>query len=209
MDVDGLARISCVLLLLYGDDAEDGVGELIVKGEVGQLVVLIVGQQDVVAVPLDGRRRIRFNMTLQIHVKLQGLAQAFSRDLDGGLELNLHVHIPARALTDHVGGHAVVSATVLLGNLLERQVIAFGHGLVGGKRSVILAAPVDLRWWISTGVATQHHLLAISCHNWSGRVVRDNRRPAHDERHIRSLLVRESYEHLALIDSAIGLLDVL
>ena len=51
VDVDGLAGVVGVLLLLDGDDAEDGVGVLVVEGEVGEPVVLVVVQQDVVAVP--------------------------------------------------------------------------------------------------------------------------------------------------------------
>ena len=50
-DVDGLAAVVGVLLLLNGDDAGDGVGVLVVQREVGDAVVLVVGQQDVVAVP--------------------------------------------------------------------------------------------------------------------------------------------------------------
>ena len=62
-DVDGLAAVVGVLLLLNGDDAGDGVGVLVVQRVVGDAVVLVVGQQDVVAVP-EEELRASFKMVL-------------------------------------------------------------------------------------------------------------------------------------------------
>ena len=69
------------LLLLDCDDAQDGVGVLVVEGKVRERVVLIVLELDLVAVPSDGRRGVRLDVALEVHVELQRLAKALPRDL--------------------------------------------------------------------------------------------------------------------------------
>ena len=63
-NVDGLAGVVCILLLLDCNDTEDGVGVLVVKGEMGNAVVLIVGNENSVSVPLDGWGRVSLNLAL-------------------------------------------------------------------------------------------------------------------------------------------------
>jgi hypothetical protein len=59
---------------------------------------LVVGEQDVVSIPFDCRRRIGFHVTLEIGVELQGLADALSNDLDGRRELDFDVNVSSSTL---------------------------------------------------------------------------------------------------------------
>jgi hypothetical protein len=59
---------------------------------------LVVGEQDVVSIPLNCRRRIGFHVTLEIGVELQGLADALSNDLDGRRELDFDVNVSSSTL---------------------------------------------------------------------------------------------------------------
>ena len=74
---------------LYGDDPEDSVGVLIVKGKMRDAVVLVVGDGKGVPIPLNGRWGVGLNFALQIHVKLEGLTQPFTGDAQHRGKLNL------------------------------------------------------------------------------------------------------------------------
>jgi hypothetical protein len=59
---------------------------------------LVIGEQDVVSIPLDCRRRIGFHVTLKVGVELQGLADALSDDLDCRRELDFDVDVSSSTL---------------------------------------------------------------------------------------------------------------
>ena len=60
--------------------------------------MLVVVELHVIPEPLYGRRRVGLDLALQVHVELEGLAQALAGDLDGRLELHLHVHVATGTL---------------------------------------------------------------------------------------------------------------
>lgn len=112
--IGGLAHIIAVLTLLDRDHAERRVGVLVGGGKVRDAVVLVVGQLDVILGPHNGRRRVRLDVALQIHVVLQGLSQPGPGHGDHWRELHLHVDVATIALADAIVGHAVVGAAILL-----------------------------------------------------------------------------------------------
>jgi hypothetical protein len=57
-------------------------------------------------------------------------------------------------------------------------------------------------------ILPQDHPLAFVGDHGSGRVIGNDRRPPHNQRHLGRLLVVESDENLTLIDGAVSLLDV-
>ena len=63
-------QVDSHLLLLDRDDAQDGVGVLVVEGKVRERVVLVVLQLDLVAVPSDGGCGVSLNVAFQVHVEL-------------------------------------------------------------------------------------------------------------------------------------------
>ena len=113
-NIDCLARVVGVLLLLNRDHPENGVDVLVVECKVGNHVVLVVVQQNIVSVPFDGWWWVSLDMALEVHVELEGLAQPLSGDVDHGRELHLHVNVSSSSLAYHVGGYAVVSSSVFL-----------------------------------------------------------------------------------------------
>ena len=149
-NVDGLAGVVCILLLLDCNDTEDGVGVLVVKGEMGNAVVLIVGNENSVSVPLDGWGRVSLNLALQVHVKLEGLAEPPTGYAQHWRKLNLkssyllvhqkdiilscghwtylNVNVSSCPLSDDISGDAVVGPSVLLGHIGENEIVAFEDG---------------------------------------------------------------------------------
>ena len=69
------------LLLLDCDDAQDGICVFVIEGKMGERVVLIVFQLDLVAVPRDSGRRVGLDVAFEVHVELQRLAKPLPGDL--------------------------------------------------------------------------------------------------------------------------------
>ncbi len=66
----------------------------------------------------------------------------------------------------------------------------------------------DRRGGVSAGVAFELDGLALADHDGARRVVKDDRRDAHGDGHVRRNLLSHSEKHLALVFSRIILLDV-
>lgn len=132
--VGGLAHIISVLALLNGDHTQRRVGVLVGGGEMGDAVVLVVGQLDVVLGPDDGRWRVRLDVALQIHVVLQSLSQPGLWHSDHWGELHFHVDVTPVALADSIVRHAVVGAAVLLLHGLDAQDVADIGGAIWKRR---------------------------------------------------------------------------
>ena len=122
---------------------------------------LIVVQLDVVSEPLDGRRRVGFNVAFEVGVELERLADAFAADPDRRRELNLDVDVSTRADADDVRRDAEVRAAVFLLHGREGQDVALEDGLVVGHGRVVLPTPVNFRRRISGRVAPELDLLAF------------------------------------------------
>lgn len=85
------------------------------------LVVLIVGQRNVVLGPDDRRQWIRLDVTLQIHVVLQGLAESWTGNTDERLEFDGQIDVATVALAHTVVGHAVVSSAILFAHIVDLE----------------------------------------------------------------------------------------
>jgi hypothetical protein len=119
--VDGTAQVVAILTFLDGDDTQGGIGEFIGRGKLGDTVMLVGGQLDFVFQPNDGRWREGFDVTLQVHVVLEGLAQPGTWHSDDGCEFDFQVDVAAITFADSVVGDTVVGAAILLVDRVDFQ----------------------------------------------------------------------------------------
>lgn len=110
--VNGLTDVVAVLSLFNGDHPNGRVGEFIGCCEMRNAVMLVVRQLHVIFDPNDGRQRICFDVTFQIHVVLQGLTQSRSWHCDHWSEFNFQINIPTIAFADTIVGNAIICATI-------------------------------------------------------------------------------------------------
>merc|ERR1712045_662493 len=196
--VGGLADKLPVLILLDGDGPEDGVDVLIVVDEVSDPVVLVGGEgvTQPVLVPLDGGGRVGVNLTLQVHVELESLAQPLPGYLDGGRVLHLNINVPPSSGPHHIGGHTVVSSSVLPLNFLDGENVPLVDEATSGQLDVVLSPPVYFRRRIAAGVTFQDDPVPLPGDDRPGGVVGDDGRPPHVERDHRLHLVSQSHQNL-------------
>lgn len=128
--IDRPTHVIAVLTFLDRHHTQSGIGVLVRGGEMRYPVMLIIGQNDVVLQPYDGRWRIRLNMALQVHVILQCLAKARMWDGDDRREFHLQMDIPFVALTHAVIGHTVIRAAVLLLHRFDFKYVSDVRGTI-------------------------------------------------------------------------------
>lgn len=202
----------------------------------GSPVMLVVGQLHAVVQPDNGRRRIGFDVTFQVHVVLQSLSETWFRHAYDRSEFYLHRDITPGAATHAVFGHAIVSAAVFFRYARNFQNVSPGNITIftiiivtlvlgnrfrvslppvpvnrsaRGQNRVVFTSPRNPRAGETAGVAFQFHWLPFVHDQRSGRVVGDDRRATHFQLHFGGYFVVQSEQHLAPIKTSVGLLNVL
>ena len=206
----GLTNILLILILFYGHCSENGVHMLVVIDKMSNSEMLICCEWIRFSqhVPLDGRRWIGLYLTLQVHVKLEGLTQPLPWNLDGWRMFHLHVNVPPGPSAHHVGGHAVVGAPVPPLHLVNDQLVALEDKAAGGQQLVVLPSPVNDGVGVAGGVTPEDDPVALPGDDRSGGVVGDDRRSSDNQRNFSINLVSESHQHLTLVLGSVSLLNI-
>lgn len=112
--IGSLANIVTILSLLNGNNANGGIGKFISCRKMRHTVMLIVRQLNLVLKPHDCWQWVRFDMTLKIHVILQGLTESWTWHGDERCEFYLEIDVTTITFADAIVGNAVVRAAILL-----------------------------------------------------------------------------------------------